>query len=100
MCAVSSDVKFRKSLGEEPLVCLLQDPLMCSVLKTAKQSGILFKMTSADAFSNPISEPEPESTDAAAKVLWTVLCAIRGQKYPRGGDEQHSASCGENAPEI
>lgn len=57
-------------------------------------------MTFPDAFSNPAAEPEPEPADAAAKVLWTVLCAIGGQKHPRGGDEQHSASRGEDAPEV
>lgn len=52
------------------------------------------------SFPGPAAEPEPEPTDAAAEVLWTVLRAIRGQKHPRGRDEQHSASRGEDAPEI
>lgn len=62
--------------------------------------GVLFQMTFPGAFSNPAAEPEPEPTDSAAKVLWTVLCAIGGQKYPCGRDEQHSASRGEDAPEV
>lgn len=51
-------------------------------------------------FPHPAAESQPEPTDTAAEVLWTVLCAIGGQKHPRGRDEQHSASRGENAPEI
>lgn len=46
------------------------------------------------------TESEPEPPDTAAQVLWTVLCAVRGQKHPCGRDEQHPASSGENAPEI
>lgn len=47
-----------------------------------------------------ITEPEPESTDPAAKVLWTVLCSVRGEEHSGSSDEQHPAPSSENAPKI
>lgn len=37
-------------------------------------------------------EYKPKQADPATKVLRTVLCSGRGQKYPYCGDEQSSSS--------
>jgi len=50
MPAVSSRVKFRKPLGEEPLVWLLQDLLMCCVLAIA---GVCCQSDLSHAFFQP-----------------------------------------------
>lgn len=45
-------------------------------------------------------ELEPEPKDAAAKVLWLILCPSWGQKHSDCCDEQPSATLCENAPEV
>lgn len=46
------------------------------------------------------TEPEPESTHAAAQVLRTVLHPVWRHQHPTGGDEQCASALCQNALQI
>lgn len=62
--------------------------------------GTGFDFTCMGPFPPSEPEPEPEQTDLATKVLWTLLCPGSREEHSHCSYEQSAAELCTNAPQV